>query len=122
MASRSAKKATDKKMKETKGQEHEYNAQGAPEMHEAMDEEAGMHKGGKAKKRMKRRAGGKAEGHEPKHRADKKGRGHHHMAKGGHEHHKRASGGRTPYTSGHMTEMPKEAGKTDMGHEGERPS
>lgn len=120
MASR---KATDKKMKETKGAEHEYNAQGAPEMGEAMDEEAGMHKGGKAKKRMKRRAGGKAEGEKPKHRADKKSRGgRDHMAKGGHEHHKRAAGGRTPYTSGHNTEMPSEGGKTNTGHESQRPN
>lgn len=121
MASR---KATDKKMKETKAAEHEYNAQGAPEMHEAMDEEAGMHKGGKAKKMKakRRKDGGKAEGEKPKHRADKKPRGgRDHMMKGGHEHHKRAAGGRTPYTSGHSTEMPSEGGKTNTGHESQRP-
>lgn len=114
MASRSAKKS----MKEPKGKENVYNAQGAPEEHEAMDETAEFHKGGKTKKRAKRKDGGKAEGEMSKHRADKKPRGHHE----GHMMHKRAAGGRTPYTSGHNPPEPSESGKTDSGHEGQRPS
>lgn len=121
MASRSGKKMPS--MKKTK--EHLYNAQGAPEAGEAMDETPGFKKGGRAKKHGKRKDGGKAEGHESKRRADHKMRGHH--AKGGHahmekeHHHKRASGGRTPYSSGSMTKEPSEAGKTNAGHESERP-
>ena len=97
-----------------KDKKHMYNAVGAPEAAEAMDETPGMKKGGRAKKKMKK--GGHVEGHKGKHRAD-------HKARGGktHEHHKRASGGRTPYTSGHDTSEPSEAGKTSMGHESERP-
>lgn len=124
MASRSAKKMPH--MKKTK--EHLYNAQGAPEAGEAMDETPGFHKGGKTKKHMKRKDGGKAEGHEAKHRADHKKRGGHaHHAKGGHAkkehegHHKRADGGRTPYSTGSKTSMPSESGKTNTGHESERP-
>lgn len=109
MASRSAKMP---KMKKTK--EHLYDAQGAPEAGEAMDETPGMHKGGKVKKHAKRKDGGHVEGKKEHHRADKK-------ARGG-MHHKRASGGRTPYTTGHMTTEPAESKKTDSGHEGQRPS
>lgn len=109
MASRTAKKS----MKDKKSSMNEYNAQGAPEMGEAMDETPEFKKGGKAKKHMKRKAGGKAEGEKAHHRADKKPRG---------ERHKRAAGGRTPYTSGHNPPEPSESGKTDNGHEGVRPS
>lgn len=98
MASRSAK------MKKTKI--NMYNAKGAPEEGEAMDTTPGFKKGGKT---VKRKAGGMVEGEKEKHRADKKPR------------HKRASGGRTPYSSGSQTSMPAEAGKTNRGHEGERP-
>ena len=45
MASRTAKKATDKKMKKT--DKNVYNAQGSPEMASVEDETAGMKKGGK---------------------------------------------------------------------------
>lgn len=126
MASRSAKMP---KMKKTK--EHLYNAEGAPEAGEAMDETPGFKKGGKThKKHAKRKHGGHVEGEKEKHRADRKPRGHEHHKHGGHvkhheekhmEHHKRASGGRTPYTSGHSTSEPSEAGKTNTGHEGQRP-
>ena len=95
MASRSAKKATDKKMKKTPS--NLYNAKGSPEAAEAEDETASMKKGGKVEGKM------------AKGRADKPSR------------HKRAAGGRTPYTSGHMTESPSESGKTESGHEGQRP-
>lgn len=95
MASRSAKKATSNKMKQTAS--NLYNAKGSPEAAEAEDETAGMKKGGKVQ--------GKA----AKGRADKKSR------------HKRASGGRTPYTSGNKTSTPSESGATDSGHEGQRP-
>lgn len=108
MASRTAKKH----MKKTK--EHLYNAQGAPEAGEAMDETAGFKRGGKAKKHGHHKHGGHVEGHEAKHRAD-------HKARGGKAHHKRASGGRTPYSSGSMTTTPSESGKTNSGHEGQRP-
>lgn len=94
-------------MKKTK--QHLYNAQGAPEAGEAMDETAGFKKGGKTKKHAK---GGKVEGEKEKHRADKKERG---------MHHKRASGGRTPYSSGSVMSKPEDDGKTNRGHEGERP-
>lgn len=123
-----------KEMKAEKGSRNVYNAAGSPEMESADDETPGMKKGGKAKKHMKRKHGGKVEGHEPKHRADKKARGGHvkkhperakeHERMGEHfmmERHKRASGGRTPYTSGHMTHEPEESGKTDSGHESQRP-
>ena len=121
MASRTAKMPHMKKTKE-----HLYNAQGAPEAGEAMDETAEFHKGGKTKKKhhMKRKHGGHVDGEHEKHRADKKSRGghaHEHEKKGGHAHHHRAHGGRTPYTSGHATSSPSESGKTDRGHEGQRP-
>lgn len=105
-----AKKGKMPSMKKTK--EHLYNAQGAPEAGEAMDETAGFKKGGKTKKRMHRKEGGKVEGEKEKHRSDKKERG---------VHHKRASGGRTPYSTGSKVESPSESGKTDSGHEGQRP-
>lgn len=108
MASRSAKKATSKHIRKTA--EHLYDAQGAPEAGEAMDDTPGMKKGGRAHKKH----GGHVEGHKGKMRAD-------HKARGGKAHHKRAAGGRTPYTSGHMTSSPSESGKTDSGHEGQRP-
>lgn len=95
------------KMKKTK--EHLYNAMGAPEAGEAMDETPGFKKGGKAKKRAE---GGKVEGEKEKHRSDKKPRG---------EHHKRASGGRTPYTSGHNTSDAMSIGDKNDGHESQRP-
>lgn len=107
MASRSAKMP---KMKKTK--EHLYNAEGAPEAGEAMDETPGFKKGGKVKKHMKRKDGGHVEGEKEKHRADKKPRGE--------MHHKRAAGGRTPYTSGHAT-TDDSTGDKNNGHESERP-
>lgn len=136
MASKKSGKdmATYKHMAKTPGKDNMYNAKGSPEEGEAMDEEAGMKRGGKAKKR---KHGGMAEGHKSKHRADKLARGgkahHSHEAHGhaGHHHskatqhkemHKRASGGRTPYTSGHMTSEPTESGMTNSGHESQRPS
>lgn len=90
-----------------------YNAKGSKAMEAAEDEHGEFNKGGVAKKKRdheKLKAGGMAEGHEAKHRGDKKPRG---------EHHKRAAGGRTPFSSGHETSMPKEA---HSGHESERPS
>lgn len=111
MASRTAKKG----MKKTK--EHLYNAQGAPEAGEAMDETPGFKRGGKAKKHGHHKRGGHVEGGEAKHRAD-------HKKRGGHAHgmhHKRASGGRTPYSSASSTSTPSESGKTNSGHESERP-
>jgi len=133
MASRSAHKA---KMKKTR--EYLYNAKGAPEDSEAMDETPGFRHGGKIKKkRAKHKHGGHVEGEREKHRADRKPRGHHahggkahermveerdHKREEHREHHKRASGGRTPYSSGHNPGEPKEAGRTDTGHEGQRPS
>lgn len=120
MASRSAKKAKTRKTKE-----HLYNAEGAPEAGEAMDETPGFKKGGKThKKHARRKEGGKVEGEHEKHRADRKPRGHHakHHGEMHGEHHKRASGGRTPYTSGHNPPEPKEAGRTNAGHESQRPS
>lgn len=109
MASRSARKASDTKMKKTK--ENLYNAKGSPEEKEAMATTPGFKKGGKAK-HAKHKDGGHVEGAKEKHRADKKERG---------KHHKRASGGRTPYSSGHNPPEPSESKKTTRGHEGERP-
>lgn len=99
------------KMKKVKGQE--YNAKDTKAMEAATDEEPGFKKGGVPKKKRdheKLKRGGHAEGEMAKMRADKKPR------------HKRAAGGRTPYTSGHNTSMDPISGKTDRGHEGERPS
>jgi hypothetical protein len=90
-----------------KGKEQEYNAQGSKEMSDAHDETDDFKRGGHAKKK-KMRHGGHVEGHKAKERADRKP-------------HKRAMGGRTPFSSGHETSMPKEGGKTDTGHEGQRP-
>lgn len=99
MASRKLKKGGSAKM-------NVYNAKGAPEEHEAMDEEPGFRKGGRAHKKH----GGKLEGGKSEMRADKKARGHH----------KRAAGGRTPYSSG--SKMMGEADSTPgEGHEGTRP-
>lgn len=81
-----------------------YNAQGSNEAKEAEDETAEFKRGGKAKKH-----GGHAEGKMAHHRGDKKPR------------HKRASGGRTPYSSGSVTSSPSESGKTNSGHESQRP-
>lgn len=116
MASRSAKAGMKR------GKMQVYNAQGSKAVESAEDEEGEFKHGGKAKHK-RRRHGGHAEGHEPHHRADKKARGGHtdgKMKHGGH--HRRAAGGKTPYSSGHHTTMPGEAGKTDSGHEGQRPS
>ena len=134
MASRTMKER-HKRARGGKADQHIYNAQGSPEMEEAHDEKPGFKKGGR-----KRKHGGHAEGMEAKMRGDKKPRGRH--AKGGHakrnaegefekakhggsmheEHRmKRASGGRTPYSSGSETKMPSIGGKTDTGHESQRP-
>lgn len=102
MASRTAKKSLKK------GKGNLYNAAGSPEAGEAMDDTPGFKKGGRAK----HKAGGHVEGKEAMHRADHKKRGHHH---------KRASGGRTPYSSASSTSTPSESGKTDSGHESQRP-
>jgi hypothetical protein len=102
------------KAKKTK--EHMYNAQGAPEAGEAMDETPGFKKGGVAKKKKdheKLKKGGMVEGEMEKMRADKKSRGG--------KAHKRAAGGRTPYTSGHVTTDASSLGDKDNGHESERP-
>lgn len=96
-----------------KGTRNVYNAANSPEMESAEDETAAMKKGGKVKKHMKRKHGGKIEGEKERARADKMPRG---------MHHKRASGGRTPYTSGHVTSEPAEGGKTNSGHEDQRPT
>lgn len=119
MASRTMKKSSGH-LKRGKG--NMYNAVGAPEEGEAMDTEPGFKKGGRAhhKKKHHLKHGGHAEGHEPKHRADKKSRGGHaHMKHGGHHH--RAAGGRTPYSSGSKVAMGENGGKTETGHEGQRP-
>lgn len=118
MASRSAKPS----MKAKKIKEHLYNAQGAPEAGEAMDETPGFKKGGMVKKKRdheKLKKGGMVEGEMEKMRADKKSRGGKAHKEG--EHHKRASGGRTPYTSGHVTSDAQSMGDKNNGHESERP-
>lgn len=92
-----------------------YNGAGSPQVAAAEDETPGFKKGGVAKKKRdheKLADGGMAEGGMAKHRMDKKSRG---------GHHKRASGGRTPYSSGSNTSAPSESGKTESGHEGQRP-
>lgn len=102
MASRSAKA----EMK--KGKAQVYNAQGSKAMEAAEDETGDFKKGGVAKKKRdheKLKRGGAVHGEKMKHMAHKP----------------RKSGGRTPYSSGHATSMPSEAGKTDSGHEGQRP-
>lgn len=107
MASRSAKAGM------RKGKMQVYNALGSKAVESADDEEDGFKKGGVAKKKRdheKLKVGGHADGHEMKMRGDKKPR------------HKRAAGGRTPYTSGHNTSMDSISGKTDQGHESQRPS
>lgn len=93
-------------MKKTKG--NLYNAKGAPEAAEAEDDTAGFKKGGTTKKK-KLADGGLASGGAATMRADRAPRA------------KRAAGGRTPYSSGSSTSMPSEGGKTNSGHEGERP-
>lgn len=97
MASRSAKK----KMQI-------YNAQGSKAVDAAEDETGEFKKGGRAK-HAKRKDGGMVDGAMAK--------------KGGHKPrvHKRAAGGKTPYSSGHSTSMPDTGGKTETGHEGQRP-
>lgn len=91
--------------------EQEYNAQGSHEMHEAEEKDDGFKKGGAAKKKRdheKLKHGGHAEGMKAKERADRKP-------------HRRKDGGRSPYSAGHHTTTMPEAGKTDSGHEGQRP-
>lgn len=103
MASRSAKAGM------RKGKEQVYNAQGSKAVEAAEDEHGEFKKGGVAKKKRdheKLKRGGHVHGEKAKHMSHKP---------------RRAAGGKTPYSSGHSTSMPSEAGKTDSGHEGQRP-
>lgn len=103
----------DTKPRESRAKINEYNAVGAPETHEAADEEPGFKKGGEA--RPKRKRGGMAEGEHEMRRMD-------HKARGGHA--KRAAGGaasHSPYTSGAKIEAPTDE-KAARGHEGAMPA
>lgn len=102
-------KAHHKAHKAKGGKVQEYNAQGSEEMKEAHETKGSFKHGGHAKKKH----GGQAEGHAPKHRLDKAKRGgkisEHHMK------HK-ASGGSAMSSAAHRT--PYENAGAGEGHQG----
>ena len=100
-----------------KKDEHEYNAKGSPEAHEAEEtKDHGFKRGGHAK----RKHGGHVEGHPAHERMDKRARGGHTKSHGKAVHHghgmKHYAKGGSPLSSAHDPSGP---GAKKGGHEGE---